>query len=51
VRESRPDGTNRIGAALAAGGRLVSVERAPTWWTLADTEGIEGNVATITGRA
>jgi 4a-hydroxytetrahydrobiopterin dehydratase len=40
----------RIAAALAAGGRLVSEEHAPMWWTLADAEGNEVDVATITGR-
>ena len=28
----------RVAAALAAGGRLVSDEHAPEWWTLADAE-------------
>jgi 4a-hydroxytetrahydrobiopterin dehydratase len=36
----------RIAAALAAGGRLVSDEHAPSWWTLADAEGNEADVAT-----
>jgi 4a-hydroxytetrahydrobiopterin dehydratase len=40
----------RIAAALAAGGRLVSDEHAPMWWTLADAEGNEVDVATITAR-
>ena len=40
----------RIAAALAADGRLVSDEHAPMWWTLADTEGNEADVATIEGR-
>jgi 4a-hydroxytetrahydrobiopterin dehydratase len=40
----------RIAAALAAGGRLVNDEHAPMWWTLADAEGNEVDVATITGR-
>jgi 4a-hydroxytetrahydrobiopterin dehydratase len=31
----------RIAAALAAGGRLVTDEFAPAWWVLADTEGNE----------
>lgn len=31
----------RLAAALAAGGRLVSDERAPAWWVLADAEGNE----------
>jgi 4a-hydroxytetrahydrobiopterin dehydratase len=40
----------RIAAALAAGGRLVSDNHAPTWWTLADPEGNEIDVATTLGR-
>ena len=40
----------RVTAALAAGGRLVSDEHAPTWWTLADPEGNEVDVATLAGR-
>jgi 4a-hydroxytetrahydrobiopterin dehydratase len=36
----------RIAAAMAAGGRLVSDEHAPSWWTLADAEGNEADVAT-----
>jgi 4a-hydroxytetrahydrobiopterin dehydratase len=40
----------RIAAALAAGGRLVSDADAPQWWTLADPEGTEVDVATETGR-
>jgi len=35
----------RIAAALAAGGHLVSDENAPEWWTLADAEGNEADVA------
>jgi 4a-hydroxytetrahydrobiopterin dehydratase len=35
----------RIAAALAAGGRIVSDENAPGWWTLADPEGNEVDVA------
>jgi len=35
----------RIAAALAAGGRIVYEERAPQWWTLADPEGNECDVA------
>ncbi len=40
----------RVAAALAAGGRLVSDEHAPDWWTLADAEGNEVDVATMIGR-
>ena len=35
----------RIAAALAAGGRIVYDERAPQWWTLADPEGNECDIA------
>jgi 4a-hydroxytetrahydrobiopterin dehydratase len=36
----------RVKAAIAAGGRLVTNEHAPGWWTLADPEGNEVDVAT-----
>jgi 4a-hydroxytetrahydrobiopterin dehydratase len=35
----------RVAAALAAGGHIVSDEHAPEWWTLADAEGNEVDVA------
>ena len=35
----------RIDAAVAAGGRIVSESHAPEWWTLADPEGNEVDVA------
>ncbi|HET6713335.1 MAG TPA: VOC family protein [Actinomycetota bacterium] len=35
----------RVEAAIAAGGHLVSDENAPEWWTLADPEGNEVDVA------
>jgi 4a-hydroxytetrahydrobiopterin dehydratase len=35
----------RIDAALAAGGRIVSDAHAPEWWTLADSEGNEADLA------
>jgi 4a-hydroxytetrahydrobiopterin dehydratase len=35
----------RVAAAIAAGGHLVSDENAPGWWTLADAEGNEVDVA------
>jgi 4a-hydroxytetrahydrobiopterin dehydratase len=35
----------RIEAALAAGGRVVYEGHAPHWWTLADAEGNEADVA------
>lgn len=40
----------RVAAALEAGGRLVSDEYAPAWWTIADPEGNEVDVATWQGR-
>ncbi|GIG20322.1 hypothetical protein Cch01nite_10460 [Cellulomonas chitinilytica] len=40
----------RVAAALAAGGHLVSDAHAPQWWTLADAEGNEVDVATWQGR-
>jgi 4a-hydroxytetrahydrobiopterin dehydratase len=40
----------RIAAALAAGGRLVRDEFAPSWWTLADAAGNEADIATTKGR-
>jgi 4a-hydroxytetrahydrobiopterin dehydratase len=41
----------RIAAALAAGGRMVRDEFAPSWWTLADASGNEADIATTKGRA
>ena len=35
----------RIDAALAAGGRIVNDAHAPAWWTLADPEGNEADLA------
>ncbi len=40
----------RVAAAIAAGGHLVTDEHAPSWWTLADVEGNEVDVATWVGR-
>jgi 4a-hydroxytetrahydrobiopterin dehydratase len=40
----------RIAAALAAGGRMVRDDYAPSWWTLADAAGNEADIATVTGR-
>jgi len=40
----------RVEAALEAGGHLVSDAHAPAWWTLADAEGNEADVATWQGR-
>ena len=65
MREPRPDGGGaihiavwvphdqaeaRVAAALAAGGRLVRDDFAPSWWTLADAAGNEADVATVAGR-
>lgn len=41
----------RVKAALAAGGRMVRDEYAPSWWTLADAAGNEVDIATVEGRA
>jgi 4a-hydroxytetrahydrobiopterin dehydratase len=35
----------RVAAAIAAGGHVVNDENAPEWWTLADPEGNEVDVA------
>lgn len=43
-------GERRVAAALAAGGTLVDDSHAPMWWTLADAEGNEVDVATTLGR-
>lgn len=40
----------RVAAALAAGGRMVRDEFAPSWWTLADPAGNEADIATTKGR-
>ncbi|AGL14268.1 VOC family protein [Actinoplanes sp. N902-109] len=40
----------RLSAALAAGGRLLSAERAPAFWVLADPEGNEACITTWQGR-
>ena len=65
MEEPRPDGGGaihvaiwvpheqaeaRIASALAAGGRMVRDEFAPSWWTLADAAGNEADVATTMGR-
>ena len=41
----------RVAAAIAAGGHVVSDENAPGWWTLADAEGNEVDVASWPDRA
>jgi len=40
----------RVAAAIAAGGHAVTDQHAPAWWTLADAEGNEADVATWIGR-
>lgn len=40
----------RVAAALAAGGRMVRDDFAPSWWTLADAAGNEADIATVSGR-
>jgi 4a-hydroxytetrahydrobiopterin dehydratase len=40
----------RVQAALAAGGRMVRDDYAPSWWTLADAAGNECDVASVKGR-
>ena len=40
----------RVAAALAAGGHLMNDAYAPAWWTLADGEGNEVDIATWMGR-
>lgn len=40
----------RVAAALAAGGTIVNDSYAPMWWTLADPEGNEVDLATWIGR-
>jgi 4a-hydroxytetrahydrobiopterin dehydratase len=65
MREARADGggaihvavwvpfeqaQGRVEAALAAGGRMVRDEFAPSWWTLADAAGNEADIATTEGR-
>jgi 4a-hydroxytetrahydrobiopterin dehydratase len=44
------EASQRIRAALAAGGTLVSDRRAPAFWVLADPEGNEACVTTWQGR-
>jgi len=40
----------RVGAAVAAGGRVVYDAEAPEWWTIADPEGNEVDIAVAVGR-
>lgn len=37
----REQAEHRVAAVVAAGGRLVTDEHAPSWWVLADAEGNE----------
>ena len=41
----------RVAAAVAAGGRVTYDAEAPDWWTLADPEGNELDIAVTVGRA
>ena len=40
----------RVAASLAAGGRMVRDQFAPSWWTLADAAGNEADIATTAPR-
>jgi 4a-hydroxytetrahydrobiopterin dehydratase len=40
----------RVAAAVSAGGEVIYSKAAPSWWTLADPEGNEADVATIKNR-
>ncbi|HYZ12394.1 MAG TPA: VOC family protein [Actinomycetota bacterium] len=42
---SQDEAEARVAAGLAAGGHLVSGAHAPEWWTLADAEGNEVDIA------
>ncbi len=46
----REEAEARVAAALAAGGRMVRDQFAPSWWTLADAAGNEADVASIEQR-
>ncbi|WP_330475840.1 VOC family protein [Terrabacter sp. C0L_2] len=50
VTVAHDEAPGRIERALAAGGRLVSDDRAPAFWILADPEGNEACVCTWQGR-
>ena len=45
VYVSQDEAEARVAAGLAAGGHLVSDAHAPEWWTLADAEGNEVDIA------
>lgn len=40
----------RVAAAVAAGGTVIFDEQTPAWWTLADPEGNEADIATTMAR-
>jgi 4a-hydroxytetrahydrobiopterin dehydratase len=44
------EAARRIEAVLAAGGRLLSADRAPAFWVLADAEGNQACITTWQGR-
>ena len=50
VYVSKDEAEARVAAALAAGGHVVNDANAPEWWTLADAEGNEADVATTMTR-
>lgn len=50
VTVAHDEAPGRIERALAAGGRLVSDDRAPAFWILADAEGNEACICTWQGR-
>ncbi|MGW5240410.1 VOC family protein [Monashia sp. NPDC004114] len=50
VTVAHDEAAGRIERALEAGGRMVSAERAPAFWILADPEGNEACVCTWQGR-
>lgn len=50
VTVAHDEAPGRLERALAAGGRLVSDERAPAFWVLADAEGNEACLCTWQGR-
>jgi 4a-hydroxytetrahydrobiopterin dehydratase len=49
ISASQDQAEARIAAAIAVGGHLVDDQHAPAWWTLADAEGNEADVATWMG--
>lgn len=50
VTVAHDEARSRVDAALSAGGTLVSDERAPAFWVLADADGNEACVCTWQGR-